>query len=299
MYKKIMYFFLAMVILFLVPSQGFALKNNNTAIQLSTEKDGNKGEKDSLADNITAKNNGKVVVIDISRTSLENFSNIKYLREKIKSNGYIALMNIRGDKGYDDRRNFATMGATTRANISSDIQLDFSSNSKKGDKIYEAATAQKSGKINLNNINNVDSINLTTGDYKSGIGYLGETLKANGKAVSVIGNCDYIENENIVKNRDFCLTFMDTKGRLFSGNVDDINMENLNFPFGISTDYAKLKDETKKYYSNSDLLYVNLGDTYRLDKYKPNLNAKTYKKMKFSIYDEVSEYIEYVFNMVD
>ncbi len=45
-------------------------------------------------------------------------------------------------------------------------------------------------------------------------------------------------------------------------------------PYGISTDYDKLIVETKEAYKNNDVIFVELGDTYRLDLYKPNLNEK-------------------------
>ena len=44
---------------------------------------------------------------------------------------------------------------------------------------------------------------------------------------------------------------MDKYGRVKSGNVDDINKNDNTMPYGISTDYEKLKKETKKYYENS------------------------------------------------
>ena len=294
MLRKITSIILSFMMIFSISITGFA--NSNTKIQLSTERNISKGSLDKDADNNTAKNGGKVIIVDISRTNLENFNNIKFIRTKLKSSGYVALMNIRGDKGYDDKRNFATMGASTRANISSDLVLDFN-DTVEGAKLYKSATGWKPGTINLVNINNVDFVNLTTGDYKSKIGYLGETMNANGKKISVIGNNDYYENGQMVKNRDFCLTFMDSKGRLFGGNTDDINKKDTNYPFGIATDYEKLKKETQKYYNESDLLYVNTGDTYRLDKYKMNLNEKTYKKMKFSIYNKISDYLDYVFSI--
>ena len=66
---------------------------------------------------------------------------------------------------------------------------------------------------------------------------------------------------------------------------------------GISTDYDKLKSETKKYYENNDAIFVELGDTYRLDEYKNNLNENTYKSMKKKIYQNINDYLKEVFEM--
>ena len=58
----------------------------------------------------------------------------------------------------------------------------------------------------------------------------------------------------------------------FKKIIDNINKKDDTMPFGISTDYDKLKSETKKYYENNDAIFVELGDTYRLDEFRKNLN---------------------------
>ncbi|MEG0249865.1 MAG: hypothetical protein RR561_03450 [Peptostreptococcus sp.] len=296
--KRIMTFIISLMLLFSSLIPVYAKDKSADDLQFATEMERAHGEKDESADSNTAKNDGKVIIIDINRTSLENFENIKILREKLDKEGYIGLMNIRGDKGYDDRRNYATMGSTGRADIRSDIPMKFSHSSKDNASAYKSATGLEPGEINLENINSMDLYNQTKGEYKSKVGYLGDTLISNDKKIAVLGNSDYYDDEGkALNNRDFCLSVMDSKGRIYGGNIDDINKKNSNFPYGISTDYKKLEKETDKYYKESDLLFVNLGDTFRLDEYKENLNEKTYKKMKFSIYNEVSNYIEYVMNM--
>lgn len=298
MFKRIITFIISLMLVFTSSLSIFAKEKYANDVKFSTEMEMSKGEKDKLADSSTAKNGGKVIVIDMNRTSLENFENIKFLRNKMEKEGYVGLMNIRGDKGYDDRRNYATFGSTGRADIKSDVPMDFKMGDKRNDAMYTAATGQKPGKINLMNINDLDLFNQSKGEYKSKIGYLGDTLISDGKKISVLGNSDYYDEEgNYVKNRDFCLAVMDSKGRIHAGNIDKINKNNVKFPFGMSTDYSKLEKETKENYKDSDLLFVNLGDTYRLDLYKTNLNEKTYKKMKFAIYNKISQYLEKVFEM--
>ena len=91
---------------------------------------------------------------------------------------------------------------------------------------------------------------------------------------------------------------MDMSGRVESGNVDNINVKDYSMPFGIRTDYDKLLSETKSYYDKNDALFIELGDTYRLDVYKPNLNEKTYYKMRKQIFNNINAYLEKVFDMV-
>ncbi|MDO7206475.1 hypothetical protein Q5M85_22625 [Paraclostridium bifermentans] len=89
----------------------------------------------------------------------------------------------------------------------------------------------------------------------------------------MLGNAD-IGTKPEELNRNIAAMAMDNYSRVDSGNVDNINKKDDNMPFGISTDYEKLKKETKKYYNESDTLFVELGDTYRLDLYKKYLNRK-------------------------
>ncbi|MGP1556320.1 hypothetical protein, partial [Peptostreptococcus stomatis] len=152
---------------------------------------------------------------------------------------------------------------------------------------------------NLLSVNNLDQYNQSNGEFKSKMGYLGDTLSSNGKKIGILGNSDYYDmvTGQEIRNRDFALMVMDSRGRIEEGNVDFINKKDQSFPFGISTDYDKLKDETKKYYAKTDFLMVNLGDTFRLDEYKVNLNSMTYARMKYRVYNKVSDYLEYVFKM--
>ena len=116
--------------------------------------------------------------------------------------------------------------------------------------------------------------------------------------VAVLGNSDIVENGEVKENRNICLIAMDNYGRVEDGNIEDINVEDATMPFGIRTDYDKLTTETKTLYENNNALFIDLGDTYRLDQYKGYLNEQTYSKMKKAIYNNISQYLESVFEMV-
>lgn len=297
MFKKSLAFIVSLVLVFGLVGPGFAAGTKSEESALATEQAMTKGELDSKADNNTAKNKGKVILIDLNRTNYDNFKNIKFLANRLENSGFLGMMNIRGDKGYDDRRNYASMGATGRVNILPETPVDFSQ--IEGKNLYKYATGQSPQKINLLSVNNLDQYNQSNGEFKSKMGYLGDTLSSNGKKIGILGNSDYYDmvTGHEIRNRDFALMVMDSRGRIEEGNVDFINKKDQSFPFGISTDYDKLKDETKKYYAKTDFLMVNLGDTFRLDEYKVNLNSKTYARMKYRVYNKVSDYLEYVFKM--
>ena len=223
-----------------------------------------------------AEEKGKVIFIDMNRTNLGSMMNIPILKNEIEKRGYVALMNIRGDQGTDDRRSCASMGAGTRASVTTEDYINFQKVDQDTAKAFEVATGQKAKEINDLGINRSINENLEYGEYGANLGSLGKTLSENGLKTSVIGNADIIENNQLVKNRNLCLVAMDQYGRIDSGNIDNINKKDSKMPFGISTDYDKLLDETKKSYKNSDAIFVELGDTYRLDMYRLNLNDNVY-----------------------
>lgn len=246
-----------------------------------------------------AEEKGKVIYISINRTNLDNLEEIPVLKEKLNKSGYVGLMNIKGDQGNNDERSYASIGAGCRANVVDNELISFDNLTKENGAIYKAATGNTPKEINNIFINKSINNNLEKGSFGSTLGLLGQTLADNNKKVALLGNSDIVENGEVKKTRNAGLICMDTLGRVESGNVDAINIKDTSMPYGIRTDYAKLTEETKTYYEKNDALFVELGDTYRLDTYKPNLNEKTYNRMESSIYKNINNYLTDVFNMVN
>ena len=241
---------------------------------------------------------GKIIYISLNRTSLENLLEIPIIQKKTSDSGYVALMTTRGDGSNSDQKSFASIGAGVRANVLDQDYTIFESLDKDGKEQFKAVTGATPWAINNLRINRDLNQNSDYGSYGATLGTLGTTLNENGLKVALLGNSDIIKNGELKKIRNLALTCMDKYGRVKSGNVDDINKNDNTMPYGISTDYEKLKKETKKYYENSDITFVELGDTYRLDQYKGFLNEHTYSKMKKTIHNNISKYLESVFNMV-
>ena len=251
-----------------------------------------------IPSNSFAQEDKKVIFINMDRTNLENMMKMPFLKEKLSKEGYIGLMNIKGDRGTDDKRSYATIGAGRRANVANDEYINFAQRTDENAKVYESAVGEKAKAINDLTINMSLSANKT-GEYGAVLGSLGQTLSENNIKTAVLGNVDIIVGDSITKNRNIALIAMDNYGRIPAGNIEDINIEDSSMPFGMRTDYDKLLNETKKYYNESDAIFIELGDTYRLDKYKKNLNSNTYDKMRDSIYSNINNYIESVFKLVD
>lgn len=251
-----------------------------------------------IPNNSFAEENKKIIFINMDRTSLGHMLEIPSLKKELSKRGYIGLMNIRGDKGTDDKRSYATIGAGRRANVASNENINFEQSTEQSTSMYEAAVGKQASEINDVSINMSLSAS-ELGEYGATLGSLGQTLSDNNIKTAVLGNADIISNNSLTKNRNICLIAMDNYGRIPTGNIEDINVEDFSMPFGIRTDYDKLSSYTKKYYSENDVLFVELGDTYRLDKYKSNLNDETYNTMRANINKNISKYLEEVFSFID
>ena len=242
-------------------------------------------------------NKGKVIYLSLNRTSLENLLEIPIIKEKTSNSGYVALMTTKGDGSNTDQKSFASIGSGVRANVLDEDYVKFETLNENEKTQFEAATGVKSWAIGNIKINRNINQNTDNGGYGATLGMLGTTLNKNNLKVALLGNSDIKKNDDLKKIRNLALVCMDENGRVQSGNIDNINKKDDTMPFGISTDYDKLKSETKKYYENNDAIFVELGDTYRLDEYKNNLNENTYKSMKKKIYQNINDYLKEVFEM--
>lgn len=242
-------------------------------------------------------NKGKVIYLSLNRTSLENLLEIPIIKEKTSNSGYVALMTTKGDGSNTDQKSFASIGSGVRANVLDEDYVKFETLNENEKTQFEAATGVKSWAIGNIKINRNINQNTDNGGYGATLGMLGTTLNKNNLKVALLGNSDIKKNDDLKKIRNLALVCMDENGRVQSGNIDNINKKDDTMPFGISTDYDKLKSETKKYYENNDAIFVELGDTYRLDEYKNNLNENTYKSMKEKIYQNINDYLKEVFEM--
>ncbi|MBP3930438.1 MAG: hypothetical protein J6D47_12855 [Peptostreptococcaceae bacterium] len=246
-----------------------------------------------------ANEKGKVILINLNRTNLEDMLSMSTLKDKVNKEGYIGLMNIRGDRGTDDKRSYASIGAGGRITLPDNKYINFEEATKANKEAYKAETGKTPKKINDMSINYSLVESQEKGSYGSVLGSLGQTLADNNLKASVIGNSDIVVNGELVKNRNIALMAMDHFGRVDDGNIDNINIKDNTMPYAIRSDYNKLKSETKKFYDNSDVIFVELGDTYRLDRYKSYLNENTYENMKNEIYSNINSYLEEVFSMVN
>lgn len=239
-----------------------------------------------------AEEKGKDIVIFLNKYGLTEMDGIEYLQEKLKNEGYMGLMNVRAAKGISDSRSYASMGWGTRALVNELEDMAFENLNDSNSKIYELRTNQKPLAINNLSINTLIMTNVD-GDYGAIPGLLGKELRDNAKVIGMLGNADI----DIQKNRQSSLAAMDEWGRIPLGDIENINKKDSSFPFGIRTDYDVLKKKTDELYKKTDVLMVDLGDTYRLDEYRKYMNENAYINIKAQIDSDISSYLKHVFEL--
>lgn len=147
------------------------------------------------------KKEGKVIYISINRTNLDNLQEIPVLNEKLKTSGYIGLMNVKGDQGNSDERSYASIGAACRSNIANENVISFSNLNDKNGQIFKSVTGVEPKEINNININKIINVNTDKGTFGSTLGLIGQTLSDNNKTVALLGNSDIVEDNQLVKNK--------------------------------------------------------------------------------------------------
>lgn len=237
----------------------------------------------------------KFIVFLINRIDLEDIENMDFTKG-LSEEYAIGLMNTRA---YDNNNDFSkalTMGCGTRAKASY-----YTSRSAKLNKenlpIYQRRTGYSKG---IEEIANLDIARLkemnSQNDFSPIIGALGNSLKMNNKKISVIGNSDIDEREI----RLGVLMGMDEYGLVDYGLIEkDANIEAFDYPYGLKANYKLMKKNFNKLIRKTDLMIFELGDLYRLERYKGNLTDEMHVMNKEKILRDIDSFIENIFSMVD
>lgn len=220
----------------------------------------------------TNENKGKLIFVTMNRLNIEDFEALDSIGNQ--ANGYIGLMNIRGAKGTNDASSYASIGWGKKSYVlNKDLTFFDNANLAKSEQ-YEFVTDKEAFKIANLNINTLIQTNEES-DYGSVPGNLGKISKEKDLIISVIGNSD--KEDPLLLSGPLA---MDESGRIKSGNIDDINRIDYSAPFGISTNYEKVSSSFLNAYDISDIIVLELGDSYRLDEYKNMMSLESYSNYK-------------------
>ena len=238
----------------------------------------------SHADEIDDANVYIVVVNKLTLSDIDNMENIKNLVQ----DGSIGLMNTRGMSGYKGEESFATINASTKTYANRDSSQFHDLNYEYG-KVYESRMGTLYKGYNIGNIQMGRLYNQNKdNDYSPYIGALGDSLHDLGLKTAVFGNSD-IEGEAI---RMSPLILMDSKGLIDYGNLEDILVRDLNYPYGIRTDYDKILNEMSDIKSRASVILVDTGDLSRLNSYGNFLPDDIFSRKRNLILNSIDGFIK-------
>ncbi|MBE0447525.1 MAG: hypothetical protein IBX64_05415 [Actinobacteria bacterium] len=186
----------------------------------------------------------------------------------------IGLMNNRAFKAPSRPRNALTVGAGVRAEASPSSLEGYNASELHGDGLAMDTYRQRTGKcakphhvlelgiaaIVKDNDNNMQEFTP---------GQLADIISGAGKKTAVLGNSDTsLVDGRGGYNREAVAIAMNSNGVVEYGDVSKSMLtHDPNYPFGIKTDYEKLKARFTEFFKKADFIVIDLGDTARADFY--------------------------------
>jgi hypothetical protein len=233
----------------------------------------------------------KVYIIVTNRLTLTDIEIMDNLK-KLIDEGSIGLMNVRGTTGYKGPESFMTINSSRKAYATNESSQFFSLNSENR-KLYENRNGLLNGDFAIGNLGigklyNVNKKNT----YVPYIGALGDNLHKAGFKTAVFGNSDTPE-EFI---RTASLIPMDSKGLIDYGNIDNITMEDIRYPFSIKTDYKKILNEIT---NDASLTVIDTGDLERLHLFNDVLSDEHFMDMRNLILKDIDSFIGNLVSLID
>lgn len=237
----------------------------------------------------------KFIVFLVNKTDFEDIESMPFTKGLAEKYA-IGLMNTRAQGSSNDYSGALTLGSGTRAEASYYTSRSVELN-KDNFSVYQRRTGYDN---KYKEVANLDIARLKETNSKNNfnpiIGALGNSLNLNDKKVTVLGNSDTDER----KVRLGVLMGMNEYGLVDYGSIEaDINIEDPNYPYGLRTDYELMIKSFEESVKKSDLIILELGDLYRLEKYKSNLTSDMYEKHRLKVLGDIDSFISKIFNSVD
>lgn len=242
-----------------------------------------------------AAENKQVVMIVINQVNYNDLLKMDAM-EKIIEHGGIGLLNTRTAGSTITPKAYATIGAGTRAE-GNWITSQAYPVTPESQSIYHLRTGKKApenGIVNLE-INRLIAYN-EAGEYGAVAGQLGTLIQEAGRKTAVYGNMD-IGEEN---RSPHVLIAMDQWGRVDRGIVShDVLIDDISYPGGIRTNYAKIYEELEKNQDSPGLTVIETGDITRLEEEKDNLSPDMFERYKEDSLQEMNLFLEDVKTLVE
>ncbi|WP_353095204.1 hypothetical protein [Tissierella praeacuta] len=253
----------------------------------------------------------KAIVLILDEVSLEeilnsNTPNINLLLE----NGAIGFMNTRAKSSLSNRGStYLSLGMGVRTLASTQGGLAFERNRiypvSDYDLLSEYVTASDLYKLYTGKTPpDGEIINVAIGDIErtalditpnNQVGLLGRIAKEKGLVIGVAGNSDLN-----TPSREVTMLAMDENGVIPFGSIDsDLLSSDSNVLGGIRLNQEKLLEEVERILPNVDMLFIDYGDTARIQKTDRLTIDPIRKEQKIKAIERADSFLGKVINKVD
>ncbi|MBZ4664798.1 hypothetical protein [Mahella sp.] len=237
---------------------------------------------------------GKVYAVVLDRVAMEDLiaiqpPNIMHLIDQ----GTIALMNTKVAGSRNPKSAYITIGAGVRATYAGGSHLAFNASELYNGEIAANRYKQSSGiSTKWDQIVNLSMPQLIRNnanqDHDIYIGELGRILRLYGIKTAVLGN----EDTDDVYSRNVVSLIMDEEGKVPLGDVSkNVLVRDVERPYSLKTDYQKLWNETQWFSKQSDVLFIQTGDTYRADEFRQSTTDAMLTKYRHQAIMEADAFI--------
>jgi len=240
------------------------------------------------------KENKTVYLVVANRLTLDDIKTMYNLNDIIRD-GSIGLMNPRGLSGYNGAESYLTINASNRAFTDYDGGESYNLNDYYK-KLYEKRVGETVGDEDIGIVGFSKLIKYNEDNYyKPYIGALGDSFHKAGLKTALYGNADILDR--II--RPSSLIPMDSKGLIDYGNIDNIIVDDDEFPYGFRTDYEKMLKQAVDIREKASLVVIDTGDLDRLASYSNELTDKQYFNIRNKILNNIDEFLKELSHSLD
>ena len=155
-------------------------------------------------------------------------------------------------------------------------------------KVYENRVGSLDRKYSIGNIQMGKLYNQNENNsYSPHLGLLGDSIHNAGLKTAAFGNSDTDEEEI----RTSALIPMDSRGLVDYGNLDDILVDDGNYPYGFKTDYEKAIREVLDIRQKASLILIDTGDLNRLNSFSGFLSTDVFEQKRNLILQDIDGFI--------
>ncbi len=260
-----------------------------------------------------AASNKKSIVFIIDEISLEDLLNSQTPNiDSLADRGNIGLINVRAKSRVSNKgSNYLSLGSGVRTlastqgklafnrdfkqdhNFLDENEKDLAINSKELYELYSNRPAPDGDILNIA-IEDIDRTAYSVTPNNE-IGLLGKIAKKEGLKIAALGNSDANGF-----SREFTMLAMDEKGSIPLGNVDsDLLKYDPNILGHLSLDQEKTLSEFDRVLPESDIIFINYGDTVRVQRSERLANDKVREEQKIKTIEEADSFLGEILDKVD